>query len=47
MAPAEREAFAKNLEEHLNQRSRQGSSDDISMALVFGADPDYDAISLE
>jgi serine/threonine protein phosphatase PrpC len=39
-----REQFGLELAEHLHQRSKQGSADDISMALVFDAGMDYEAV---
>jgi hypothetical protein len=39
-----REKFGLELAEHLHQRSKQGSSDDISMALVFDTGMDYEAV---
>ncbi len=44
MQPDGRDAFAGELAEHLALRSKKGSADDISIALVFHADIEYDAL---
>jgi hypothetical protein len=36
--------FVVELEEHLNERSRLGSSDDISIALVYDPEMDFEAV---
>ncbi len=43
MQPDSREAFSGELEEHLALRSKKGSSDDISMSIVFHSEMDYEA----
>ncbi|MCL2056197.1 MAG: protein phosphatase 2C domain-containing protein [Oscillospiraceae bacterium] len=40
----EREEFGKWLENHLNERSEKSTDDDISMALIFDADMDFEAV---
>ena len=44
MAPSVRVAFREELEEHLHERSRMGSYDDISIALVFDEEIDFEAV---
>lgn len=44
MQPDGRDAFAGELAEHLALRSKKGSADDISMAILFRSDMDYDAM---
>jgi len=44
MEPSIRNDFSKKLETHLNERSEKGSRDDISIALIFNNDMDFEAM---
>ena len=44
MEPSVRNDFSNKLETHLNERSEKGSKDDISIALIFDRNMDYEAV---
>ena len=44
METSVRNDFSGKLETHLNERSEKGSKDDISIAMIFGGDIDFEAV---